>query len=97
MAILQDITKLPDYSTEAEELRAELVRLTAENQALKANQKQVKNGLKVSEKGAVSMYGYGRFPITVYAEALEDILSRRDEIRAWMAANKDKLSVKDRG
>jgi hypothetical protein len=90
------MTILRDLSLDGTELMAELNRLRLENASLKANAKPVKNGLKVSEKGAVSMYGYGRFPITVYAEALRDILSRKDEIEAWMDANKDKLSVKDR-
>jgi hypothetical protein len=89
MTILTDQTK-PSH----DELVAMLAKLQAENTALK--QGKAKNGLKVSEKGAVSMYGYGRFPITVYAEALRDILSRKEEIEAWMDANKDKLSVKDR-
>jgi hypothetical protein len=88
------MTILQDLSLDGTELMAELNRLRLENAALK--QGKAKNGLKVSEKGAVSMYGYGRFPITVYAEALRDILSRKDELEAWMDANKDKLSVKDR-
>jgi hypothetical protein len=79
-----------------ETLQEQIARLIAENAALKANQKQIKNGLKVSEKGAVSMYGYGRFPITVYAESLLDILGRSDEIKAWVEANRSKLAWKDR-
>jgi hypothetical protein len=74
------------------ELKAMIERLQAENQALKQN--KAKNGLKVSAKGAVSMYGYGRFPITMYKETLRHVLSRAAELEQFMVANEDKLTSK---
>ena len=64
-----------------EELRAELERLRAENEALKAT-KQRELSLRVSAKGAVSLYGLRRFPATFYADEWERILSMSDEIRS---------------
>jgi hypothetical protein len=73
-----------------EDIQAELARLRAENEKLKASaQRNVY--LKVSEKGGVSLYGLGRFPITFYVEQWETILGMADEIRAFMAENADKL------
>jgi hypothetical protein len=89
MAILQDVNK-----THTETLEAVIARLTAENAELKANQKQVKNGLKVSEKGAVSIYGYARFPITMYKATLLDILNRAEELRQFVKDNDSKLASK---
>jgi hypothetical protein len=51
--------------------------------------------IKVSEKGAVSVYGLGRFPVTLYQEQWEKLLSMADEIKAFIAENKDKLKVKE--
>jgi hypothetical protein len=50
--------------------------------------------LKVSEKGAVSLYGTGRFPISLYAGTWLKVLDMADEIRAFIEANRDKLSWK---
>jgi hypothetical protein len=50
---------------------------------------------KVSEKGAVSVYGLGRFPVTLYLEQWEKLLSHADELRAFIEANKDTLKTKD--
>lgn len=52
------------------------------------------NGLKVSEKGAVSVYGLGRFPVTLYASQMLNLLDKRDEIVEFIAANADKLKSK---
>ena len=51
-----------------EDLRAELERLKVENEALKQGRRGGSLSLKVSEKGAVSVYGLGRFPVTLYKE-----------------------------
>jgi hypothetical protein len=51
--------------------------------------------LKVSEKGAVSVYGLGRFPVTLYQEQWLKLLDRGDEIRAFIAQNADKLKKKE--
>jgi hypothetical protein len=50
---------------------------------------------KVSEKGAVSVYGLGRFPVTLYVEQWDRILSNAAELRAFIDANKSKLKFKD--
>jgi hypothetical protein len=77
-----------------EELKAELERLRSENAALK---KGVTAGIrmKVSEKGAVSIYGMGRFPVTLYKEQWLKLLDMSDEIRAFIAANEAKLKAKE--
>ena len=76
-----------------EDLRAELERLRAENQALK--QTSAKGiSLKVSEKGGLSVYGLGRFPITLYKEQWSRLLDMSDEIRAFIKANDAQLKTK---
>ena len=52
---------------------------------------------KVSEKGAVSVYGLGRFPVTLYFEQWNTLLSQADELRAFLEANKVKLKLKESG
>jgi hypothetical protein len=76
-----------------EELKAELERLRQENAALK---KGTASGLrlKVSEKGAVSVYGMGKFPVTLYKEQWLRLLDIADEIRAFIAANNAQLKAK---
>jgi hypothetical protein len=49
---------------------------------------------KVSEKGAVSVYGLGRFPVTLYYEQWTRLLERADDLREFLAQNKDKLKLK---
>jgi hypothetical protein len=77
-----------------EDLRAELVRLRMENEALK---KGASTGIriKVSEKGAVSIYGMGRFPVTLYKEQWLKLLDMSADIRAFIAANEAQLKTKD--
>ena len=77
-----------------EELKAELERLGNENAALK---KGASSGirLKVSEKGAVSIYGMGRFPVTLYKEQWLKLLDMSADIRAFIAANEAQLKAKD--
>ena len=78
------------------ELKAELERLKAENEALK-KKAPGKNGIsfKVSEKGAVSVYGMGRFPVTLYKEQWEKLLSLSDDIKSFIKDNEDKLKKKE--
>jgi hypothetical protein len=77
-----------------EDLRAELERLRNENAALK---KGASTGIsmKVSQKGAVSIYGMGRFPVTLYKEQWLKLMDMADEIRAFIAANDGQLKSKD--
>jgi len=77
-----------------EDLKAELERLKAENEALK-KRRSSSVSMKVSEKGAVSVYGLGRFPVTLYQEQWNKLLSIADEIKQFIAENKDKLKVKE--
>ena len=77
-----------------EELKAELDRLRSENAALKKGASSSLR-LKVSEKGALSVYGMGRFPVTLYKEQWLKLLGMADEIRAFIAANDAQLKAKD--
>jgi len=77
----------------SEDLKAELERLRAENEALKQGRRGV--SLKVSEKGGVSVYGLGRFPVTLYKEQWEKLLAMADEIKKFIADNSDRLKVKE--
>ena len=52
-------------------------------------------GMKVSEKGAVSVYGMGRFPVTLYKEQWLKLLEMSDEIRAFITANEAQLKTKE--
>jgi hypothetical protein len=76
-----------------EDLKAELERLRAENEALKAKTTRATT-IKVSEKGGVSVYGLGRFPVTLYKEQWLKLLGMADEIKAFIAANESKLKTK---
>ncbi len=68
------------------ELQAEIERLRAENEKLKRPSRG-QMALKVSEKGALSVYGLGRFPVTLYREQWEKLLGMADEIRAFIQEN----------
>ena len=52
--------------------------------------------LKVSEKGGVSVYGLGRFPVTLYKEQWTKLLDMADEIRAFIKEHEAGLKVKDK-
>jgi hypothetical protein len=79
-----------------ENIHAELERLKAENEALKEKQKRGSAvSMKVSEKGAVSVYGLGRFPVTLYQEQWSKLLSLSDDIRQFIEENKAALKVKE--
>jgi hypothetical protein len=76
-----------------DDLKAELERLRNENAALK---KGAATGvtMKVSEKGALSIYGMGRFPVTLYKEQWLKLQGMSDDIRAFIAANEGQLKTK---
>jgi hypothetical protein len=76
-----------------DEVKAELERLRRENEALKRGQEKGLS-LRVSEKGGVSVYGLGRFPVTLYKEQWLRLLDLSDEIRAFISANEAKLKAK---
>jgi hypothetical protein len=77
-------------------VQAELERLRAENAALKS---RATKGvfLKVSEKGGVSVYGLGRFPVTLYKEQWERLLDMVDDIRTFIAEHAAELKTKEKG
>ena len=77
-----------------EDLKDELERLRKENEALKKGASS-NIRMKVSEKGAVSIYGMGRFPVTLYREQWLKLLDMSTEIRAFIAANEAQLKKKD--
>jgi hypothetical protein len=76
-----------------EDLRAELERLRKENESLK---KGAAKGIsmKVSEKGGLSVYGLGRFPITLYQEQWTKLLDMSEDIREFIAAHQGELKAK---
>lgn len=76
-----------------EELKAELEKLRAENASLKG---RIGGAIsfKVSEKGGVSVYGLGRFPVTLYKEQWLKLLDLTEDIRAFIRANDSKLKTK---
>ena len=76
-----------------EDLKAELERLKAENERLKSRQTRGVS-LKVSEKGGVSVYGLGRFPVTLYKEQWVRLLDMADDIRTFIRENEAKLKAK---
>jgi hypothetical protein len=65
------------------ELQAEIARLRAENERLKGQRAADRVSLRVSAKGAVSVYGLGRFPVTLYKEQWMKLLDVADAIRAF--------------
>ena len=76
-----------------DDLKNELERLRKENAALK---KSVSTGItmKISEKGGLSIYGMGRFPVTLYKEQWLTLMDMSAEIRAFIAANEGQLKTK---
>ena len=79
---------------EDNDLNAEIARLRAENERLK-DQRQSRVSLKVSEKGGLSVYGLGRFPVTLYKEQWAKLLDMADEIRDFLRAHDAELKAKD--
>jgi hypothetical protein len=78
----------------SEDVQAELDRLKAENERLKGAQSRGMS-MKVSEKGALSVYGLGRFPVTLYKEQWTKLLAMADDIKAFLRDNDDKLKTKE--
>ena len=88
------INGLGEYNAMGEEdLKAELEKLRAENEALKkASSKGL--SMKISEKGALSVYGLGRFPVTLYKEQWIRLLDLSDDIRTFIQNNEEQLKTK---
>lgn len=78
-----------------QELIEQLEKLKAENESLKKASSGPPVSIKVSEKGAVSVYGLGRFPVTLYQEQWTKLLGMSDRIKTFIEENKDRLKVKE--
>lgn len=90
MTILADLSQA-DLLAQIEQLKAENDRLQAARQAQAAS----RLSCKVSEKGAVSVYGMGRWPVTLYRSQWERLFAAKELIEAFITANRDSLSEKD--
>lgn len=78
-----------------EDIQKELERLRAENEALKQGKRGGPVSMKVSEKGAVSVYGLGRFPVTLYQEQWIKLLAMAEDIKTFIEENKPRLKTKE--
>jgi hypothetical protein len=78
----------------SDDQQAEIERLRAENERLR-KAGNAKLAMKVSEKGAVSVYGMGRFPVTLYKEQWLRLLAMAEDIKAFIEANNDNLKSKE--
>ena len=86
------MTILPNLAKENEALKQKLADMQA---LLAAASKPKALTLKVSEKGAISTYGLGRFPITLYRGQMERLLDHAVVIRAFIETNQGLLATKD--
>ncbi|MCC6138142.1 MAG: hypothetical protein IT287_05890 [Bdellovibrionaceae bacterium] len=80
----------------SEDMKTELERLRAENEALKSKKATAGTlSMKVSEKGALSVYGMGRFPVTLYKEQWLKLLSISEELKKFISENDSRLKTKE--
>ena len=77
-----------------EDMKAELERLRRENETLKQRSSRAVS-MKLSEKGGLSVYGLGRFPITLYQEQWTKLLDMSDDIRQFITEHQGQLKKKD--
>lgn len=95
LALLQDVPVVARTADEVADLQAQLDAARAENAALRtAKINKAVLGLKVSEKGAVSIYGVGRFPVTLYKEQMLKVLGAKEKILAFMEEHNADLVTK---
>lgn len=78
-----------------EQLQAEIARLKAENETLSKAKVKGSGLIKVSAKGAVSVYGMGRWPVTLYMSQWAQLFNQRDAIEKFILDNAASLSVKE--
>lgn len=83
----------PNGQVDVKALQAQIAQLQADKAALE-HAARAKVSFKVSEKGAVSVYGMGRFPVTLYASQWVTLLDMSSQLTAFIQANRDKLAVK---
>ena len=89
----EQVAKDINASVDTAAIMAQIRELQAENAKLKA-QSNGKLSLKVSEKGAISVYGMGKWPITLYRGQMERLLANADQVKAFIEANASALRVK---
>jgi hypothetical protein len=81
---------------ESDDVQHELERLRAENEALRSQKRTAGTlAFKVSDKGAVSVYGLGRFPVTLYQEQWDKLLAQTEELRRFINENRERLKKKE--
>ena len=78
----------------AEPTKEELLARIAELEKQVEAKKSGKLEFRVSEKGGVSVYGLGRFPVTLYYEQWTKLLDAGEDLRAFLEANKSRLKLK---
>jgi hypothetical protein len=78
-----------------EDERAELGRLRAENAQLKSKKAAGELTFKISEKGGLSVYGLGRFPVALYKEQWRKLLGKAEEIDTFLRENDTLVKSKD--
>jgi len=93
MAVLQDVSKANGKDKDTADLMAQLEALKAENQRLK-EARTSRISFKVSEKGASSLYGLGRFPVTLYRSQWERLIQVVPQIQKFIEDNSAKLAEK---
>jgi hypothetical protein len=81
---------------ESEPTKEELLKRIAELEQQVHARKPSALEFRVSDKGGVSVYGLGRFPVTLYYEQWSRLLDHTDELRTFMEENKSKLKLKPR-
>ncbi len=82
--------------TDVDRMKEELEKLRAENEALKTKNAAGRGqAIRVSQKGGVSVYGLGRFPVTLYKEQWAKLLDMADDIRAFIRDNESSLKAKE--
>jgi hypothetical protein len=79
----------------SEPSKEELMARIAELEKQVTGKKAGRMDFKVSEKGGVSVYGLGRFPVTLYYEQWQRLLGAADDLKAFLESNKDKLKLKN--
>jgi hypothetical protein len=79
-----------------EESREELLARIADLERQVGGRKKGALEFRVGEKGGVSVYGLGRFPVTLYYEQWIRLLDAADSLRAFLEENKSRLKLKDR-
>jgi len=82
--------------TDSEPTKEELIKRVAELEQQAHAKKPVGLEFRVSEKGGISVYGLGRFPVTLYYEQWSRLLDQADELRTFIEENKSKLKLKPR-